>query len=359
MEEATVMRFENPQAFQLLWLIPIVLIASFAFERRARKQLQKALGEKLLPFLSSSTSQSKRMVKLFLRLGALACFILALARPQMGQSKQEVKAQGVEMVIAFDVSTSMLAEDVKPSRLEHAKSEVMKLLDLLSGDKVGLVAFAGSSTLISPLTNDKNGLKMFVESLSTESVENQGTDFKRALEESRTAFERGGTESDENLKVSRVVLLISDGEDQEEGAMEIARKFASDGVRIFAIAFGTERGAPIPLRDERGFLKGYKRDRKGQNVMSVVHGDFLKSLAETTHGTFHHATYGGPEAQMVRDDLDKLQKAEFASSLATNYDEKFQIPLAIGLLLALADLLMGERKAKGRIWRGRFEASQL
>jgi Ca-activated chloride channel homolog len=352
------MRFANPSALQLLWLVPVILVLAVAFEHRTRKRLSKAFGEKLTPFLSSSLSPARRRLKLVLRLVAVSFFILALARPQMGKSQQEVKSRGVEIVVAFDVSTSMLAEDVKPSRLQHAKSELMRLLEMLSGDKVGLVAFAGSATLISPLTTDRSALKMFVDSLSTESVETQGTNFQRALNEAAKAFERGGVENDETARVTRVILVISDGEDQEQGALKEARDLVANGTRIFTLAFGTERGGPIPLRDERGFMRGYKKDKNGQNVMSTVKGTFLRELAQVGQGSFHHATFGGQEAKLIREDLDKLEKAEFASALMVDYDEKFQIPLLIGLLFALVELLLGERRAAGRIWKGRFEVSE-
>jgi Ca-activated chloride channel family protein len=352
------MRFGNPSAFYLLWFLPLLWIVAVVLERRGRKRLTAVFGQKLAPFLSRSVSGFRKKIKLFLRLLALACFILAMARPQLGQSMQEVKVQGVEMMIAVDVSISMLAEDVKPSRLDYAKAEINRLLDLLSGDKVGLVAFAGSSVLLSPLTTDKAGLKMFVDSLSPYTVETQGTDVHRALDEARTAFDHGGVDGDDIHKVTRVILVASDGEDQEPGAIEEARKLAGDGTRIFTLAFGTEHGAPIPLRDERGFLRGYKQDKKGQNVLSTVKGDFLKQLAERGKGSFYHASFGGNEAQKIKSDLDKLQKADFASSMATSYDEKFQIPLLLGILLALLELLIPERRREGRIWKGRFEVPE-
>ncbi len=352
------MRFANPSVFQLMWLLPVVFGLGLYFEMKGRKRLASAFGSKIAPFLSSSVSVTRRRLKLILKLLALAFFITALARPQLGSSLQEVKATGIELMIAVDVSTSMLAEDVKPSRLQFAKSEIERLLNTLSGDKVGLVAFAGSAVLVSPLTNDKSALKMFVDSLSTDSVETQGTNIKRALDESRKAFDRGGTESDENLKVSRVILVISDGEDQEEGALAEAKRLAGEGTRIFTVAFGTERGAPVPLRDERGFLRGYKRDKNGQNVLSIVKGDFLRQLAQAGQGSFHHASFGVDQSREIKAEFDKLEKAEFSSSLATNYDEKFQIPLLLGLLFAFLDLLIGEKRGAGRLWRGRFEVSQ-
>ncbi|HVK61764.1 MAG TPA: VWA domain-containing protein, partial [Bdellovibrionales bacterium] len=235
---------------------------------------------------------------------------------------------------------------------------INRLLDMLSGDKVGLIAFAGSAVLVSPLTTDKSSLKMFVDSLSTDSVETQGTSVKKAIDEAKAAFERGGVEDTDSSRVTRVILVVSDGEDQEPGALEEARKLANQGTRIFTLAFGTERGAPIPIRDERGFLRNYKRDQSGENVISRVKGDFLKQLAQTGSGSFHHATFGGQEAKQIKEDLDRLEKSEFASQLATNYDERFQIPLALGFLIALIEMLIGERKAPGRIWRGRFEVQE-
>jgi Ca-activated chloride channel family protein len=284
-------------------------------------------------------------------------YILALARPQLGKSQDKIKSEGVEIMICLDVSNSMMAEDVKPSRLEYAKAELSRLLDLLGGDKVGLIAFAGSATLLSPLTTDKEALKMFIEGLSPASVQTQGTDFKKALSEAKNAFTQGGVDPDEG-KVTRVVLLASDGEDNEPGALEFAKKMVADGSRIFTLAFGTERGAPIPDRDERGYLRGYKKDRSGHEVITQVKGNVLKQLAEAGQGAFYHATPGGNEARLIRADLDKLQKAQFATELSASYDEKFQIFLILGLLCSFLEMSLGERRSQGRIWKGRFEVAQ-
>ena len=184
-------RFGNPQAFSLLWLLPVLAFIFIFAQRRARGRIQSAIGAKLTPFLMASYSPMRRRVKLGVRFVALIFFILALARPQTNKGMTAVKSEGVELIIALDVSTSMLAEDIKPSRLEYAKSELNKLLDLLGGDKVGMVAFAGSAVLLSPLTTDKSALKMYIEQASTQSVQTQGTDFRKALMEAHLAFEHG------------------------------------------------------------------------------------------------------------------------------------------------------------------------
>ncbi|MCM2281496.1 MAG: VWA domain-containing protein [Bdellovibrionaceae bacterium] len=351
-------RFANPAAFQWLWLIPVMIVLFVAVERRARRRLANALGSRVAPFLTASVAPGRRRFKLFLRCLALIFFVVAYARPQMGKSEQKIKSEGVELVIAFDVSTSMLAEDIRPSRMELAKAEVARLLDMLSGDKVGLVAFAGSAVLVSPLTNDKSALRMFLDGLSTISVETQGTDIRKALREAKGAFERGGVDPEEDVKVTRVVLVVSDGEDHEPGAMEEARAMVNEGMRIFTVLVGTEQGAPIPIRDERGYIQGYKKDRNRNEIVSKTKGTVLQELASAGKGGFFQLTFGGREMKMIKDDLNKLEKAEFDSQLQTNFDERYQGFLLVGFLLALAELLIGERKSDGRLWRGRFEVKQ-
>lgn len=353
------MRFADPQYLSWLLMLPFFLILGVWSARQSRQRLQKALSARLLPLLSAQASPGRRRLKTFLRVVGLALVILALARPQAGKGLSEIKVRGIEIMIAVDVSTSMLAEDIKPSRLEFVKSELNRLIDLTSGDKLGLVAFAGSAVLMSPLTSDAASLKMFVESLSPFSVETQGTNFSAALQEAVDAFQRGGVEDDESQRTSRVVLVMSDGEDHETGALELAKKLASEGHRIFSVAFGTEKGGLIPIRDERGYLRSYKKDKQGREILSTVKGDFLRELAKAGGGSFHFATYGGDQAKALKADLDQLQKAEFASSEATQYDEKYAVFLFIGLLFLCADLLMGTRKLQNTVWRGRFVADVL
>ena len=351
-------RFANPEILNYLWLIPVMIAVWVVSERQARARLKKNLGERVTPVLVSSVSSGRRKMKLIFRLVALAFFVMAWARPQMGQSQQKIKTEGIELVIAFDVSNSMMAEDIRPSRMQVAKAEVARLLEMLAGDKVGLVAFAGSAVVVSPLTTDKSSLKMFIDSISTESVETQGTDIRKALREAKAAFDRGGIDPDEGAKVTRAILLVSDGEHQEEGLMDDAKNVVEDGIRIFALSIGTEAGAPIPVRDDRGYITGYKRDRQNKEVVTKTKGTVLRELAEAGKGSFYAASFGGKEAKLIKEDLDKLEKADFDSDMQTNYDEKYQIFLLIGLVFALVELLIGERKGDGRIWKGRFEVQE-
>ncbi len=279
---------------------------------------------------------------------------MAMARPQMGKKKSYIKSEGIELMVAMDVSRSMLSEDVRPSRLEHAKKEVAHLLDLLDGDKVGLLAFAGSSILLSPLTIDKSALKMFLESLSPKTVETKGTEIAKVLLEAKEAFNRGGEEVGPNRKITRVVVLISDGEDHEPGALKVVRELAKEGIRVFTMAFGSERGGKIPIRNARGSLKTHVKNKKGEAVLTKVDAEMMRQLARAGHGSFYHVTFGGNQMKRLREDLDKLEKTEFDSLINEDFDEKYQIPLFFAFLFGLIELFIGYRKKQSGQWRGRF-----
>ncbi|MCB0365372.1 MAG: VWA domain-containing protein [Bdellovibrionaceae bacterium] len=354
----TVYRFADVAALQFLWLLPVLFVLSIYLLRHQARRIATALGSKMAPLLSASVSIPRRRWKLVLEVLALGCFILALARPQAGQSQQKVKSEGIEIVILFDVSHSMEAEDIKPSRLELAKKEVGRFLSRLSGDRVGLIAFAGSAIVLSPVTTDLSAIRMYVDSLTPESVGTQGTEFGKALREASQAFKRGGLEGDEEAVVTKAILVVSDGEDHEAGAMKVAADLAKDGVRIFALGVGTEKGGPIPVRDEFGNLRGYKKDEEGKVIMTQTKGTVLKELVNEGKGSFYHATFGGTAPESLYQDIRKLEQAQFNSAVITSYDEKYQGFLLLGLVFAFLELLIGERKRKARLWRGRFEVGQ-
>jgi Ca-activated chloride channel homolog len=351
-------RLENPAALQMLWWLPAVAFGAWFFTKRARLRLARHISAKLVPLLTSSVSPARRRWKTVLQLVVLALFAVALARPQSGESKQKVKSEGVEIMVLFDVSSSMLAEDVRPSRLELAKKEVSRFIDLAGGDKMGLIAFAGSAVTLSPLTTDKQALKMFIDSLSPSTVSTQGTDFRRALSEAKSAFARGGVDPGDDGVVTRVILVVSDGEDNEQGAKDIARELSSGGVRLFTMAVGTVAGGTIPLRDDRGQTIGNLRDKSGNEVVSKVGGEALRELAEMGKGQFYHLTFGGEAVQAAIGDLGRLQKALFDDAEITSYDEIYQPFLLAAIVLALLEMILGERARPGRSWRGRFEVAK-
>lgn len=348
-------RFENTAALGLLWLLPILWFVGWAAAKRRAKKLSQSLGPRLAPFLTRSVSGRKRRWKNILQMAAAVCFILALARPQAGQSKQEIRSEGIEIIFAVDVSESMLAEDIKPNRLEQAKIELSRLVDLMPGHRIGVVAFAGSAALLSPLTNDPAAVKMYLESLSVNSVSSQGTCLECALRTAADAFKRGGAQIDETVRVARVILIASDGEDHEQGALDVAKELAGQNMRVDTLAFGTERGGSIPQRDGMGYLRGYKRERSGEVVLSKVNGEALRSLAQAGGGSFGFSSLGGSYLAQLPAEWNRLEKAQFQSAMAIQYDERFQIFLLIGLLLAFWDFALGERRRGFQLWKGRFE----
>lgn len=350
-----VWRWANWAYLYWLFCVPVLYLALQFLNKKKMDLLRKTMGEKVLPYLLGGFSAGRQHFKLILVCGSLALALLAMARPQFGESKENVKSLGVEMMILFDVSQSMLTEDVSPSRLEVAKREMVRLLDKVPGSKVGLVAFAGSAALVSPISTDSSAIKMFVESLTTEAIATQGTEFKLALEQAEAAFNRGGEEDDTNSRVTRVILIVSDGEDQEPGAIEAAEKLTEKGVRIFSVAVGTEKGGQIPLRDANGFLRGMKKNASGQPIISTSRGDVLKSLAKAGKGSFYTASFGGTYLDNLVEDINKLEKTEFDSQTMVNYQERYQLFLLMGLILLFLDLFLSVQRPPGGEWRGRFQ----
>lgn len=350
-------RFHDGQYLFMLFLLPILFVAALYFSKRTRKLIVRSFGEKLSPFLTASLSMRKRKLKLLLQTFVLALFLLAMARPQFGTKKEEVKSLGVEMMVAVDVSKSMLAEDIKPSRLYQAKRELNLLLDKLAGDKIGLLVFAGSAAIASPMTNDYSALRLFIDSLSVNSISTQGTNFKTAMEQAVSAFKVGDSEEEEgdSERATRVILLVSDGEDNEKGALDYAKAVIKKGFHFFTYAFGTPEGGSIPIRDDFGYLKGYKKNKNGSIIVSKTNTKFLKELAEVGKGGFYQASSAGGQAILIAEDIKKLEKAEFDSFMQVQYNEQFSSILFFAIALALIELLLGERKTKGRIWQGRFE----
>lgn len=350
------MRFANPEILNLLWLVIPGVVGIYLWQRRQWLRLKKSLGDFGFERLTASVSVPKRRLKLICQTLALIFILLAWARPQTAGKGEEVKSLGIEILLLVDVSNSMLTEDVRPSRLDLAKSELKRLVDMMGSDRMAMVAFAGSAILLSPLTGDKSAIKMYLDDLTPDFVQTQGTSFERGLSEAMEAFKRGGVEAmpDEG-RVTRVVVIVSDGEDHEQGALDYVEKLAGQGVRIFTLAVGTEHGDRVPIKDSSGYLRGYLKGPDGAEVVSRVSGAFLKEISSKGKGAFYHLTYTGDEVSKLYHDLKTLEQAEFDTLLSTNHTEHYQIFLFFGFLFALLDLVLNDRRALGQRWKGRFE----
>ncbi len=349
------LKWGNPEAFYYLIGIVIFVVVYALFEKHFANKLATAFGKKVAVYLTQSLSLSKRRLQTGLQALGLVFVVIALAQPQAGESQQQIKSEGIELLILADVSDSMMAEDVRPSRLAQMKIELSRLLELMPGNKIGIIAFAGSSALLSPLTSDPNALKMYIDSLDTNSVSSQGTNFETALSYAKEAFEKGGVTQIKNSGTTRVILAVSDGEDHEKGALQAAEGLAKEGIRIFTIAYGTEKGGAIPVRDRGGNSIGYKKDSAGQTVLTQVRGEFLKSLAAAGRGQFYFAYFNGDHLKKLVSDIDQLEKTQFQSSVMTQYEEKFAIPLLLGIILIFISLFISDRKNNSELWKGKYE----
>lgn len=323
----------------LFAIIPLVWYALFIIPRK----FKKFFDPEILKTLVQGVSAHRKRIKALLEIIIVVLLILALARPQSGESTEKIKMEGIELVFALDLSNSMMAEDLRPSRLDLAKKSITRLLDRLSGFKVGLIGFAGSAALLSPLTTDYSALKLFLDSANPDAISSQGTNFSAVIQTAKEAFEKGGTENDEISKVTKVIIFLSDGEDQEEGALKEAEALVNQGIRIFTVGVGTAQGSPIPIRDEFGQLKGYKKDNKNQTVVSKVNSSFMQELARRGKGSYYHASFDGSEILGIEKDLNKLEKTEFESDFLKKYDENYELPLLIAFILLFLEMLLPER----------------
>ena len=334
-------RFEYLEAFYYLWFL-LVFVPLFLMLRHSRQRKIKALFGKTLSFLTKTRSLTRQNIKLILECFVFVLLVVAYARPQFGEDIQTIQRSGIEMVFAIDTSLSMLTEDIKPNRLDLAKKTLQRILDQSVGHKIGLVVFAGSAALISPITSDYSALAMYIDAISTSLIQTQGTRFTQALLTAADSFKKNQEEVQDSNS-SQVIIIISDGEDNEAGALEVTRKLADDGLHIYTMAVGTEKGAPIPIRDDLGQLRDYKRDKSQNIVLSRTQDKLLRDIANVGKGQFAYASIGGSEVKLLIDDLNQLEKRKFEEDQFVNSQDQFQIILALALLLMFLEIMLSER----------------
>ncbi|MCC7440635.1 MAG: VWA domain-containing protein [Bdellovibrionales bacterium] len=357
------MKFAHPQWLWVLAALPVLYwVASREFARRARV-LRAILGEKLLPVLAPEADPAARPRKFKVLLAATALVAVALARPQWGYHEETLTSSGLDIVVALDVSNSMNVEDVVPSRLKKARHVVRTFLERLSGDRVGIVAFAASNFLASPLTNDTGYLLDVLETLETDAIANQGTDIGSALSTAAKALERGAEDltdpgagaGAQNTESSQAIVLISDGEDLEEGIEPGVEAVKGLGAQVFVLGVGTAEGGPIPTRDQTGTLRGYKKKPDGTAIVSAFRRDALESLARDLGGKYYDVSPGESEVDDILSGLGALQRAGRAERKYQIYQERFQVPLALAVLLLFIELSLSTTRAIAR----RREASRM
>ena len=335
------MNFGHPNILWLLLVFPPALAAFFWWSWRERQRLLTQFVEaRLLPGLLSGLSPARRKFRLACLTVAVALLVLALARPQWGFSWEETKQRGLDIVVAIDTSKSMLAEDIAPNRLARAKLAALDLMQQAKSDRLGLVAFAGGAFLQCPLTIDDAAFRQSVEALDVNIIPQGGTAVAEAINTARKAFKEG-----DNYKV---LVLFTDGEDNDEGAVEAAQDAAKDGMRIFTVGIGTADGELLRLKDGKG-RTDYVRDAEGNVVKSHLNEALLRQVAEATEGGFYLPLRGAKTIDTLYEKgLAPLPKSEQSMKLIKRYHERYHWPLAAVIALLLVEMLLPERRTMRR-----------
>ncbi len=340
--------FLYPQWLTALAVIPFLFIGGRLLLADRMKRFGKFAEEPVWGKIAPELDWSLPRKKLFFWCLSLLFLFTALARPQWGESEEVLKTTGLDIMLVVDVSSSMMAEDVVPSRMKKAQHFIRRFLERAAGDRVGLVAFAGNSTLLSPLTTDLDYVAETSDTLSTDSVTAQGTDIGAGLETALKALERGAEDNsgkDTQAPISRSIVLISDGEDNEDRISEIVSSLKKENLKVYVFGLGTEKGGPIPVRDPEGQTVGFKRDRAGKTVVTVFNPASLQKLATDADGKFWRITPSENELDDLMSELSALSRGEFAEKRVTIRKERFQWPLGIALFLMFFELGLPSRRS--------------
>lgn len=326
------LRFEDPIYLWMLFIIPILVLMRFIVWRKRKRNLRKFGDPSLLKEMMPDVSKYRPTIKFCLLLSAITILIFMVARPQVGSKISHEKREGIEVLIALDISNSMLAQDVIPSRLEKSKLLIEDLVDHFTNDKVGLVVFAGDAFVQLPITNDYVSAKMFLQNINPSLITTQGTDLARAISLSQSCFTQ-------REHIGRAIIVITDGEDHEGGALEAAREAYKKGINVFILGVGTSKGAPIP--DGNG---GYLKDNSGQTILSALNEQMCQQVAKAGNGVYIHIDNTSDAQEKLDKELSKLQSGISDTVVYSEYNEQFQIFGIILLLLLIVETILLESR---------------
>ncbi|MBR1809766.1 MAG: VWA domain-containing protein [Paludibacteraceae bacterium] len=329
-------RFAHIELLWLLLLIPVFVAAYIWYTRRKRRQLSEFGDPELIEQLMPNASRTRPHIKFALLMSALTLLIFAAARPQYGTKEQTVKRQGIEVMFALDISNSMLAEDVAPNRLERAKQMLAKLVDKMQDDKVGLIVFAGDAFVQLPITADYVSAKMFMQTIQPDLIKTQGTAIGAAINTSVRAFGENQSEA------SRVIILITDGENHEDDAKTAAQEAKQKGIEVVVVGIGKPEGTPIPIAGTNNFMK----DRQGNVVVSRLNEDMCKEIAAAGGGLYVRCDNTNTAMRAVQKEIDTLAKSDIETKIFTDYNEQYQSFVLIALLILVIDFFIFNRKNK-------------
>jgi len=334
------MSYNNPEAFWLLLILPAFFILWIVLNIMTRNARRRFANLELYETLTRSISKKKRKTRQFSYVFGLFFLVLALTGPRFGTKTEIVKRMGVDIIIAIDTSYSMLAEDIKPSRILQSKYEIRRLIDELSGDRIALLVFAGDSIIKCPLTTDYGAAKTFLEYIDVGVVPSPGTNIESAIASSFELFEKGSEAGSE----SQLIILVTDGESIDGDPERAAKRAASRGIKVFTIGIGTTDGEIIPLRNEEGELEDYKKDSKGNVVKTSLDEKILTAIANITGGSYIKTHNGEVDVQAIIDELGVMHKTDLHERKISRLKERYQFPLGFALFFLLIWFALGERR---------------
>lgn len=330
-------RFAHIEYLYALGVIPVFIILFWITRRRRRKALERFGQTEVISQLMPNVSKSRPVVKFIIWLFALASLIIATARPQFGSKLKTVKREGVELIIALDVSNSMMAEDIQPNRLERAKRAISRLVDNLNDDKIGLIVFAGDAYTQLPITTDYPSAKLFLNAVNTDIVPRQGTAIGAAIELASVSFSP-------QFEGNKAIVIITDGENHEDDAIGAATSAAQNGIIVHSIGMGLPQGGPIPV--VRNGQRDYRKDKDGNVVVTKLNEEMLQQIAAAGNGIYVRANNAQVGLNTLFNEIDKMEKSEMESLVYSDYEDQFQWFIAFAIFLILLDFLILERKNK-------------
>ena len=337
--------FEHPYLLYLLILVPVFVVVYLVVRIAQRKRLNAFADKQMFARLTPDVSHSKAVFKYTLILLGLAFLIVAIANPQVGSKLIKGERAGADVAIALDISNSMLAEDIQPNRLLRAKKTISDLISKLNNDRIAIIIFAGKSYTQLPLTSDYGAAKLFLESITTDMIEAQGTAIGDAIEKSMQTFGYGDENREWKKNKSRTIIVISDGENHEDDAVAMAEKAKSEGIVVNTIGMGLSSGVPIP-QYSRGNKIGYKKDRDGNALTTKLNEKMLAEIAQAGGGVYMRAGNINTDLDEIVKEIEKLDKQNFGETMFSEYESKYRYPLVMALLCLVVELFIFERRNK-------------
>ncbi len=338
------LRYEHIEYLNFLFGIPVIIIAMLLYSKWKATSLALFGDSRLIKELMHSFSKRRTQIKNILTILIFILLIIGITNPQVGTKMEEVKREGVDLMIAIDLSNSMMAEDIKPNRLERAKLAISRLIDKLEGDRIGLIVFAGEAYVQLPITTDYSAAKLFLSTVSTNIVPTQGTEIAKAIDLSIQSFDMKNAQN-------KAIIIITDGESHDEKAIESSAQANELGIFVHTLGMGLSKGGPIPIYNKYGNRTDYRQDRDGNTIVSKLNEQLLQQIASAGKGTYVRANNSKAGLSSLFAEINKMEKKEIGTMVFTEYKDRFQLFIGLALLLLITDLMLLARKNK---WSNRI-----